>query len=88
MAGPKRFWRSGHIQVALATAVSIIILAIASRRLMSRPISDLYVAIPPFLMSLYEGFQRSPKASFLKKTWVWVAGIVLVTLVIIAASWS
>jgi len=53
---------SAHIVVALATGVSIVVMAYASKRLMTEPIRDLWLAIPPFILAVYEGVRNNPKA--------------------------
>jgi hypothetical protein len=85
---PESVLRSGHVKVALATAICIIAMAYVSRRLMTMPLSDLYLAIPPFVMALYEGFQNNPKAGRLRRPLYWVAAIFLTTAAVLALGWN
>jgi len=80
--------RSGHVKVALATGICVIALAYASKRLMAEPLSDLYLAIPPFIMAMYEGFQNNPKTVRLRRPLGWVIAIVLATAAVIALGWN
>lgn len=61
MSKLKKVFGSGHIQIALATGISIVVMAYMSKRVMEEPISDLFLAIPPFIMTLYETVLRAKK---------------------------
>jgi len=52
MSKVKDFFKSPHIQIALATGFSIIVMAYFSKRILPRPIGYLPSAIPPFPESL------------------------------------
>ena len=46
--------KSPHIQIALATGLSIIVLAYFSKNILPEPIGYLLLAIPPFIATIYE----------------------------------
>jgi predicted histidine transporter YuiF (NhaC family) len=50
----KELIKSPHIQIALATGVSIIVLAYFSKKILPEPIGYLPLAIPPFIATIYE----------------------------------
>ena len=50
----KELLKSPHIQIAIATGVSIIVLAYFSKRVLPKPIGYLPLAIAPFIASIYE----------------------------------
>ncbi|MBN2431883.1 MAG: hypothetical protein JXQ27_10420 [Acidobacteria bacterium] len=75
------FFRSGHIQVALATGASIISLAYFSKRVLPDPMSYLALAGPPFLMVIYEALASNEKYAHLARSSTWVAAILLATAV-------
>ena len=54
MSKIKVFFRSPHIQIALATGFSIIMMALFSKRFLSEPIGYLSLAIPPFIAAIFE----------------------------------
>jgi len=81
---------TGHIVVALATGISIVVMAYASKRLMTEPIRDLWLGIPPFIMVLYEGVQSHPKTVRLRRTpvSVWVIAIFVATAAVVGLTWN
>ena len=79
--------RSGHVQVAAATGLCIVVMAYVSKRIMQEAIPDLYLAVPPFLMTLYEGFQKKGRGAGAGRVRYWVAAIFLVTLCILWVNW-
>ena len=83
MSKLKDLLKSPHIQIALATGVSIIVMAYFSKRILSKPIGYLPAAIPPFLAVVYECILSKYKKN--AKTWFWVAAILITTAVIIIA---
>lgn len=80
--------KSGHIHIALATGISIVVMAWVSKRVLPEPISYLHLAIPPFLMSIYEGLVSSKKYARYSKTVYWVAAIFAATLIVIGVNWG
>lgn len=50
----KEYMKNPHIQIALATGFSIIVLAYFSKRVLPQPIGYLSLAIPPFIASIAE----------------------------------
>lgn len=75
--------RSPHVQIALATGVSIIVMAYASKRLLPEPIGYIPLAIPPFLMTVYESVAKRYPDSSICTTWYWIAAIWISTALII-----
>jgi hypothetical protein len=57
----KELIKSPHIQIALATGVSIIVMAYVSKRMLSEPISYFALAIPPFIATIYEAILNKYK---------------------------
>lgn len=79
----KDFFRSGHIQMALALGLSIIVLAYFSKRVFDTPIRPLYLSITSLIMAGYEAVANQKKYRHLAKTTYWVPAILLATLIII-----
>jgi hypothetical protein len=77
------FFRSHHIQLALATGASIIVLAYVSKRMLSEPMHSLALAFPPSLAVIGEGFIAKCEESWYGQAWVWVSAILLATMVVI-----
>jgi hypothetical protein len=75
--------RSGYIQIALATGISIIVLAYVSKRVLPQPIGYLHLAIPPFIMVIYTAVVGNEKFTRFCKTPYWIAAIFIATLLII-----
>lgn len=78
--------RSGHIHIALATGTSIIVMAYVSSRILPEPMPYLYLAAPPFLMTIYESLASKKKYERYTKSLYWVLGIFATTLIVIGAS--
>ena len=53
--------KSPHIQIALVTDVSIIVLAYFSKKILPEPIGYLPLAIPPFIATIYEAVANKYK---------------------------
>ncbi|MBZ0179281.1 MAG: hypothetical protein K8F36_08320 [Melioribacteraceae bacterium] len=87
MSKIKQFIKSPHIQIALATGICIIILAVFSKRILPKPIGYLPSAIPPFLMVIYEIVQIKLKEKNKLKIGYWITAIFLSTAIIITFSW-
>jgi len=79
----KELLKSPHIQIALATGASIIIMAYFSKRVLAEPLSYLQLAIPPFLATLYESLLSRYKNSKLCTTWYWIVAILGTTALLI-----
>lgn len=79
----KELIKSPHIHIALATGLSIIVLAYVSKRILPKPIGYLSNAIPPFLMVVYEALLNRYKDTRICTTWYWVVGIFFTTALVI-----
>ena len=79
----KELLKSPHIQIALATAVSIIAIAYFSKRVLPEPIDNLPTAIPPFIALIFESVLSKRKGKKIATTWYWIAAILLSTALII-----
>jgi predicted histidine transporter YuiF (NhaC family) len=80
-----KIFKSPHVQIALATGISIIVMAYFSKRVLPRPIGYLPTAIPPFFMVVYEALMDRYKNKRICTTWYWVVVIFLSTAIIILA---
>ena len=80
----KELTKSPHIHIALATAFSIIIMAYVSKKILPEPMGSIPLAIPPFLMLLYEALLGRYKNSRIITTWYWILAILISTALIIA----
>jgi len=83
MSKLKEFFKSPHIQIALATGVSIVVMAYFSKRVLPEPIDYLPMAIPPFIALIYENVLNKHKNKKISTTWYWVAAIFIATVLII-----
>jgi len=79
----KELIKSPHIQIALATGVSIIVLAYFSKKILPEPIGYLPLAIPPFIATIYEAVAAKHKNKKITTTWYWVATILIATALVI-----
>ena len=75
--------KSPHIKIAAATGVSIIILAYFSKRILNQPLSNLELAVAPFVAFIYELLLNKHNGSNLLKPLYWVIGIFLITFILI-----
>jgi len=82
----KELIKSPHIQIALATGVSIIAMAYFSRRVLPEPIGYLPMAIPPFIALVYENVLNKNKKKKIATAWYWVIAILVTTALIILIS--
>ena len=87
MSKLKDLIKSPHIQIALATGISIIVLAYFSKRVLPKPIGYLPTAIPPFLMVIYEAVKERYKDRRITKVLYWVVAIFLATAIVIILTW-
>jgi predicted histidine transporter YuiF (NhaC family) len=83
MAKLKELIKSPHIQIALATGISIIVMAYFSKRILPKPIGYLPTALPPFLMAVYEALLGRYKNRRICTTWYWIVAIFVTTAFII-----
>ena len=83
MSKLKEFFKSPHIQIALATGVSILVLAYFSKRVLPKPLEYLELALPPFLATIYEASLSRYKDSRICTTWYWIAAILIATALVI-----
>ena len=72
-----------HIPLALVTGSCIIIMAYFSKKILPEPIGYLPLAIPPFLMTIYETLYQKYKDHWICNIWIWIALIFLSTAIII-----
>ena len=87
MSKLKEMIKSPHIQIALATGISIIVMAYFSKRVLPNPIGYLPTAIPPFLMVIYEAVKDRYKDRRITRAWYWVLAIILATALVIILTW-
>jgi hypothetical protein len=80
----KEFFLSRHIQMALVTGASIIALSYVSKRVLAEPMRDLYIAVPGLILAFAEGMDRLRKRARYTSFYMWMAGAVLATALIIA----
>ena len=83
MSKLKELIKSPHIQIALATGLSIIIMAYVSRWFLPKPIGYLPNAIPAFLVVIYEGLLGRYKNTRICTTWYWIVAIFIITAIVI-----
>jgi len=83
MSKIKELLKSPHIQIASAAGASIIILAYVSKRILPQPMAKIPMAIPPFLMVIYESLYGKYKNTRLCTTWYWVVAISAATALVI-----
>jgi hypothetical protein len=83
MSKIKDFFKNPHIQLSIATGLSIIILAYFSKRILPHPLSYLELAAPPFIMTIYESLLEKYKDKKIMQTWIWVVAIFVATAIVI-----
>lgn len=88
MSKVKEFFESPHIQIALATGISIIVLAYFSKRVFTEPIGYLPLAIPPFVATIYEAVLGKYAGSKICTTWYWIVAIFAATALVIVLAWN
>jgi len=82
------FFQSPHIQIALATGISILVLAYFSKRVFTEPVGYLPLAAPPFVATIFESVYAKHKESKICTPWYWVIAIFLATALVITFSWN
>ncbi len=83
MSKVRDFFKSPHIQIALAIGFSIIVLAYVSKRILSEPMGKIALAIPPFIGTIFEIMLGRYKESKICTAWYWVVAILASTGLII-----
>ena len=83
MSKLKKLIKSPHNQIALTTGFSILVMAYLSKRVLPKSIGYLPLAIPPFLMTIYEGVLSKYKNTRICTTWYWVVAILVATALVI-----
>lgn len=86
MHAVREFFKNAHIQLALATGVSIILLAYVSKHVLEEPIKNLHLAIAPFIMTIWEAFSGKHKDSKYSRPLYWVIAIAIATILVIAVN--
>ncbi len=79
----KEMITSPHVHISLATGISIIVLAYASKKVLPEPIGYLPLAFPPFLMVIWEAVSDRYKNSRICTTWYWIVAIFIATALVI-----
>jgi len=79
----KEFFKSPHIQIALATGISIVVMTYFSKRVLQEPIGYIQMAIPPFIALVYENVLNKFKKKKVATAWYWVIAIFVATALII-----
>jgi len=77
------FFKSHHIQLALAVGASIIAIAYFSKRVLPEPIGNLPAALPAFVAVLYEAVVAKYPDSKVSTSWYWVVAVLATTAVVI-----
>jgi len=83
MSKLKELLKNPHIQIALVTGVCIIILAYFSKRILPEPMSNLLLAIPPFIATVFEMLLGKYQESRFLKIWYWVVAVFAATALVI-----
>ena len=79
----KKFSENPSIQIALATGVSILVLASFSQRVLPEPLSYLELAFPPFLALFFEKGPRKRTTAWYGRPWFGILLILLATALVI-----
>ena len=79
----KELIKSPHIQIAIATGICIIVLAYVSKHVLPKPMSELAIAMPPFLMTIFEAVLSRHKDSKITTPWYWILTIFAATSIVI-----
>jgi hypothetical protein len=80
----KKFKINPLTQIALATGVSVIVLAYFSKRVLPEPLSYLELAMPPFIATFYQTTTQKKKATWYGRPVVGILAILLATVLVIA----
>ena len=79
----KELIKSPHIQISLATGLSILAMAFASKYLLPEPISYFKLSIPALMIVVYEIILEKYKNSRICTAWYWVVAVLVITALII-----
>jgi hypothetical protein len=79
----REFLASKHIQLALVTGISIIVLSYVSKRVLAEPMRELYIAVPGLILAFAEGMGQLKKKAWYTNFYVWMAGAAIATALII-----
>jgi hypothetical protein len=79
----KELIKSPHIQISIATGISIIAIAYFSKHVLPKPVGYLPTAIPPFFMVIYEAVLAKYKGKKITTTWYWITAIFVSTALVI-----
>lgn len=80
----KDFFRSAHIQIALASGISIITLSYFSKYVLSTPLSKISMAIPAFVIPIYEYIAHRNEGKRIATPFYWCLAILTATAIVIA----
>jgi len=78
--------KSPHVHIALATGISILVLAYFSKKILPEPLSYLELAAPPFIATIFEALLNKYPDKKICTTWYWVTAILLSTAIVIIVS--
>ena len=79
----KEHLRSPHIQIAIATGISILAFAISSIWLPLRRFDPLVLTIPPLMEIVHGALYVKRRDAWYMRTWYWVGGILVSTALLI-----
>jgi hypothetical protein len=79
----REFFAHPIIQMALAAGASILTLAYFSKRVLPEPLSNLELALPPFLATVFEGLAHRHRGAWYARPSMGIAVVVISTLLII-----
>ena len=83
MSKIREFIQSPHIQIALVLGFCIILMAYVSKRVLPEPIGNLPLAVPPFIVAIYEGVLGRYKGKKICTTWYWIVAVLVATILVI-----
>lgn len=86
MSKIKEYLKNEHIQISIATGISIITLAYFSKRVLPEPLSYLSLAAPPFIATIFEALLEKHKDKKFMNTRIWVVLIFIATALVIILS--
>lgn len=87
MTNIKELMKSSHIQIALASGISMLTIACFTRWILKKPIDPFLLAIPALIEAAYEYVLKKHKDSKICRTWIWIVAILASTILILLVSW-